>query len=269
MPSSPQVGSDVTHWLYLLHEHSSLSSGLASPLWGCRVPSLPCLVLTPHSRSLPLWIPSHPALPLPSREGCSSLRAFFALRRLRPHAGLLLPGDALSTWLGFHPPRPGYHSVDALFILFIGALAHLPCSFPTEILSTPCTGCEFSMPGRIFEGIPSLPLWAKPPFWATLLRGWPSCPHTLGLSVSLHGAPFLTSPQAWSLTSLSCIVHLSSFCSGSDFSYQAKFPCCMYIMFSFLIFIFKLFYQLYLIDVPFFIHLQLCIFSINTLCIPV
>lgn len=95
------------------------------------------------------------------------------------------PWGALSTWLGFHPLRPGYHSVDALFILFIVALAHLPCSFPTEILSTPCTGCEFSMPGRLFGGIPSLPLWAKPPFWATLLHGWPSCPHTLFGALSI------------------------------------------------------------------------------------
>lgn len=183
MLSSPQMGSDVTHWLCLLHEHSSLSSGLAIPLWGCRYP-LPCLVLTPHSRSLPLWIPCHLLC------SCRPMRAALPSGLSLPCADwdLMLDYSSLGCLInltGFHPLRPGYHSVDALFILFIVALAHLPCSFPTEILSTPCTGCEFSMPGRLFGGIPSLPLWAKPPFWATLLHGWPSCPHTLFGALSI------------------------------------------------------------------------------------
>lgn len=191
------MGSDITHWLHLLREHSSLSSGLAIPLWGCRVlyPLDPAWFWLLRAGHAPCGPPAHPALLLPSSEGGSSLRSVFALCRLRHHAGLLLSGDALSTWLGFDPPRPGYHSVDALFILFTGALAHLPCSFPTEILSTPYTGREFSMPGHLFEGIPSLPLWAEPPFWATLLRGWPSCPHTV------FGA--LSTPSWGSLSDLS------------------------------------------------------------------
>lgn len=181
----------------------------------------------------PCGSPAHPLSCCQPMTGCSSLGSFFALRRLSPHAGLLLPGDALSTWLGFDTPTPGSHSVDTLFILFIWAVAH-PYREPLHTLQA----WGFSMPGRLFQGIPSLPVWAKPPLWATLLPGWPSRPPEvrgsqrpfLGLPSDLRSGLRARLPSpTWSL------------CSGSDISCRATFPCCVCILFGFLIVIFKYF----------------------------
>ena len=230
----------------------------------------PCLVLTPHRRSLPLWIPCHllcscrpvrAALPSGLSLPCadwdlmldySSLGCLINLTGFSPtQARLPLCGCSLhpiycgsSTSPLLIPYRDPLHTLHRLWILHA---------------RPPLRGNTF------FTLMGKTPILGHPHPWMTIM---PS--HSVwGSQYPFMGLPFWPLLRPDILTSLSCIVHLSSLCSGSDFLYQAKFPRCMYIMFGFLIFIFKLFYQLYLIDVPFFIHLQLCIFSINTLCIPV